>query len=511
MARFIQGEHRKQQLLFPPSIDEYVDEDNIVRVIDEYVDLLDMETLSFSHTALNDAEGRPAYHPKLLLKIYIYGYLNGIRSSRKIEREIDRNVEMMWLCSGLKPRYKTIANFRKENPEALKKVFKEFVLLTRELNLITGELVAIDGAFLRANASKNQLISQKTLLKDTKAIDQSIEAYLSSLTFADNTEAKQGATKPPLVEKDPLFKKQVRKARLKEALAFLEENNLTQYNKTDPDAKLMVKPAHNLMAYNVQIAVDDSFKFIVATDTSSVGNDTNQLHTMATQAKEITQNDAMVAVADAGYYNVIQIKQCQENNLEVVVPVPNRNKAKKEKGVFTKEDFVYDKERDYYLCPNHQILKRTPTPQKRQNRVNYTYRSTNSHCKVCPLRDKCLPEKTSYKSIYRWEHEDVIEHHHQKMQTPEAKKLISKRGAIVEHPFGTTKRTLGWDHFLVRGREKVSGENALVMFVYNFRRMFNLIGAQLFRKLILAIKSSLSHHIFTLLALFYGKNGGLLP
>lgn len=299
------GEHRKQQMFFPPSIDEYVSEDNPVRAIEDYVELLNMVELGFTKAALNSSDGQPAYHPKLLLKIYIYGYLNKVRSSRKLEAEIKRNVEMMWLCAGLKPSYKTIADFRKENSKALKKVFREFVLLCRELELISGETVAVDGAFLRANASKNQLIMKKSAQRDLKAIDEKIDEYLKALSFADKEEKKEKNLKPPI---NQLSKMKKRKAKLDKDLALLEELGVTQYNRTDPDAKVMVKPAHNLMAYNVQIAVDDKFKFIVATDVSSEGNDSHQLHNMALKTKEIINNENTTIVGDAGYYEANEIK-----------------------------------------------------------------------------------------------------------------------------------------------------------------------------------------------------------
>ena len=244
-----QGENRKQQLLFPPSIDDYVSKDNPVRAIEDYVELLDMVALGFTKSALNSTDGQPAYHPKLLLKIYIYGYLNKIRSSRKLEQEIKRNIEMMWLCAGLTPSYKTISDFRKENAKPLKKVFREFVLLCKELELITGEIVAVDGAFLKANASKNQLITKKTIEKDLKEVDEKIDKYLKTMEFEDSQAKRDKNLKPPV---ETLSKMKKRKDKLDKDLALLEEMGVTQYNRTDPDAKLMVKPAHNLMAYNSQ-------------------------------------------------------------------------------------------------------------------------------------------------------------------------------------------------------------------------------------------------------------------
>ena len=481
------GENRKQQMLFPPSIDEYVSEDNSVRAIEDYVELLDMVKLGFTNSALNSADGRPAYHPKVLLKIYIYGYLNKIRSSRKLEQEITRNVEMMWLCSGLKPSYKTISNFRKDNSKALKQVFREFTLLCKELDLITGELVAVDGGFLRANASKNQLVMKKSVLKDLKKINEKIDNYLEKMEFADKEEKREKDLKPLSTNSLPKIIK--RKEKLDKDLALLEKMGLTQYNRTDPDAKVMVKPAHNLMAYNSQIVVDNKFKFIVATDVSSKAPDHNKLHKMATQTREVLENENMIVLADGGYYNAQEIDKCKKDNIEVIVSIPNKEKQQKDKGYYLHSDFIYDKESDSFTCPNQQILSKSNSVITKENGTkNYIYRAGNKTCKACPLRDNCIPQKTAYKRVSRSEYADIVIEYKEKMKTDRAKALIKKRGSIVEHPFGTIKQHLGWSHFLVRGIEKVSGENALIMFSYNFRRLLNLIGIALFRKLIIAIK-----------------------
>jgi transposase len=480
------GENRKQQILFPASIDEYVSEDNQVRAIEDYVELLNMVKLGFTKSALNSSDGQPAYHPKLLLKIYIYGYINKIRSSRKLETEITRNVEMLWLCAGLKPSYKTIANFRKDNSKALKQVFREFTILCKELDLIAGELVAVDGAFLRANASKNQLIMKKSVIKDLKAINERIDAYLTKMEFADSQEKKEKALAP--LPTNNLQKMKIRKEKLDKDLALLEEMNLTQYNRTDPDAKLMIKPAHNLMAYNSQIVVDDKFKFIVATEVSSDNNDFGKLHLMATKTKEITNNDITI-VADTGYYSAKEIAKCQEDNINPVVATPNTEKQQKDKGYYLHSDFIYNKSSDSYICPNKQNLtKSTVIITKENGTKNYVYRAGSKICNTCPVRDNCIPKKTACKRVSRSEYADIVIKFKEKMKTKKSKEIIKKRGSIVEHPFGTIKRHLGWDHFLVRGIEKVSGENALIMFSYNFRRLLNLIGIALFRKLIIAIK-----------------------
>jgi len=481
-----QSLNRKQQQFFPPSLDEYVNSDNQVRAIEDYVELLDMVALDFTKASLLSKDGQPAYHPKLLLKIYIYGYLNKIRSSRKLENEIKRNVEMMWLCGGLTPSYKTIADFRKENAKPLKKVFREFVLLCKELELITGELVAVDGAFLRANASKNQLITKRTVVADLKEIDKKIDTYLEKMIFADNEEKKEKHLTLPI---NKFSNMKSRKAKLDKELALLEEKGLTQYNRTDPDAKLMVKPAHNLMAYNAQIVVDDTFKFIVTTEVSSDNNDYGKLYNMAKEVKEITQSKEIIILADTGYYSALEIEKCQRENIDAIVAIPNTQKAQKDRGYYAHSDFMYDKERDCFICPNQQKLTKSNTVITKKNGTkSYVYRAGSKICNACSLRDKCIPKKTACKRVSRIEYNNIVTQHTEKMNTTRAKKLIKKRGAMVEHPFGTIKQTLGWSHFLVRGLEKVSGENALIMFTYNFRRLLNLIGIALFRKLILALK-----------------------
>jgi len=263
---------------------------------------------------------------------------------------------------------------------------------------------------------------------------------------------------------------------------------VTQYNRTDPDAKVMVKPAHNLMAYNTQIVVDDKYKFIVATDVSSQSQDNDKLYNMANQAKEITQNENIEVVGDGGYYSSKEIYKCKEANIEIIVSIPNKEKQQQDRGFYTQNDFIYDKDQDLFICPNQQQLTKTNSIVYKSTGKRYIYRAGSKMCKSCSLRDNCIPSKTPYKTISISEYNIAVKEHQKKMKTNRAKKIIKKRSSIVEHPFGTIKQTLGWSHFLVRGKEKVSGENALIMFTYNFRRLLNLIGITLFRKLLKAIK-----------------------
>jgi len=476
------GKNRNQQLMFPPSLDEYIDSDNSVRAIDDYIKHLDFDKLNFQDTRKsNRVDGQKAYSPKLLMKIYLYGYLNKIRSSRMLERECKRNIELMWLTSGLTPTYHTISDFRKNNPKALRKTFKHFVLLCKNLSLIGDGLKAVDGAFLRANASKNKLLMKKTIQKDLVIIDGKIEAYLQILDSSDKEiQPSNLADKLP---KD-IDKLKSRQQKLLDDLALLEILKKKQHNLTDPDASLMKKPAHNLMAYNTQITVDEKFKLIVATDVSSKGNDLEQLHKMSKQTKENLNVKELDIVADVGYFSAKELKKCVDDNIKITVPEGNKNQGQKNKGKYTRDTFKYDSQSDCYICPNNKSLKKTKSQQIKQNKLYYKYAATNLICKGCQLREKCLSSIASYKVIYRWEHEVVIEQHRKKMMLEESKEIVKKRGSIVEHPFGTIKRMLGWDHYLVRGKEKVSGENALIMFTYNFKRVLNILGVDIFRKMI---------------------------
>ncbi len=250
----------------------------------------------------------------------------------------------------------------------------------------------------------------------------------------------------------------------------------------------MVKPAHNLMAYNSQICVDDKFKFIVATDVTSSGTDKQELHHMAMQTKEVISSPDLVILADKGYYSAAEIKKCVDDDIKTLVPAIRTGQELINKGKFTKDKFIYDKVQDAYVCPNHKLISRTKSINKSYARIMHMYRSSQTDCNACSIRNKCLGEKTKTKQTQRWEHQEVLDTYNQNLETPEAKALMKKRGSIVEHPFGTIKRNLGWDHFLVRSKKKVQGENALIMFTYNFKRLLNLIGIILFKKLIIALK-----------------------
>jgi len=250
----------------------------------------------------------------------------------------------------------------------------------------------------------------------------------------------------------------------------------------------MVKPAHNLMAYNAQICVDNKFKFIVATDVTSSGTDKQELHHMAMQTKEVITNPDLIILADKGYYSAAEIKKCVNDGIKTLVPYAQTGQQQKNAGKFTKDKFVYNAEKDCYICPNNEEIPKSISSNVRNGRLMFIYRPKISTCTACPIKNKCLGKTTRYKQIQRWEEQELLDKYYKNLKTPEAKALMKKRGSIVEHPFGTIKRNLGWDHFLVRSKKKVQGENALIMFTYNFKRLLNLIGIVLFKKLIVALK-----------------------
>ncbi len=352
---------------------------------------------------------------------------------------------------------------------------------------------------MRANASKNTLIMKKTVKKDLAKIDEDIKNYMSVLETLDSKDKNISNHK---MLKEDIEKLAEKKEKMQKDLELLETLGKEQFNKTDHDATSMSKPSHNLMAYNSQIAVDHKYKFIVATDISTNGHDLKELHNMATKTKEIVNNPDMIITADKGYYSTKEIKKCIEDGIETIIPPRNTAAKKKiQKSKFSKSQFTYNHIDDCHICPNNKELHKIEKQYERNGRMLDVYRISSTYCKVCPLKQNCLSDKTSNKQMYRWEHEvpqghflassgHIIDDYVEKMKTPQAKKIVKLRGSIVEHPFGTIKRTLGWDHFLVRSKKKVLGENALIMFTYNFKRLLNLIGIALFKKLCIAIKEN---------------------
>jgi transposase len=484
---FKTGESREQPSLLPPRIEDYVVPDNPVRAIESFVCALDLAKLGFRHADRGVEVGQPPYDPADLLKLYLYGYINQVRSSRRLEREACRNLELIWLLRNLKPGYRTIANFRKENWEALKAANRSFVLLVRELGLVGGTVVAIDGSFFHGDASKASIFTRKRLAEQIVKLDQEIEAYGRSLEDNDAAEAKEprkdrpggdgagdggdiGAKVTTLMAK---------RSRAQADLDRLEASGETQLSLTDPDARLLVKSGQGVVGYNVQAVIDDKHKLIVASEVVNDSSDVNQLHAMAKAATEALEAEGLQVLADTGYYSSTELKACEDDGIVAYVPPPEGNGQIEKQGRFSLKHFSYDEAADAYRCPAGKLLR--PMKGRWQNtsgRIEIRYASRKAVCGTCQLRPRCLTPKAPYRTIGRWEHEDVLERHRARMQG--ADELMRRRSALVEHPFGTLKCRAGYRHFLVRGFNKVRGEWSLMALCYNFTRVLNILGFERF-------------------------------
>ncbi len=488
---FKTGESRDQVSLLPPRVEDYVGRENAVRAIESFVSALDLAKLGFRHADRGAEEmGQPPYDPADLLKLYLYGYTNQIRSSRRLEREACRNLELIWLLKSLRPGYRTIANFRKDNWQALKAVNRGFVLLIRELGLVDGSVIAIDGSFFHGDASKASIFTRKRLKDQIARLNLEIEAYGKALEDNDVAEAREARNDrsdgPSLGGETnggdigaKVAALMAKRTRAQGDLDRLESSGDTQLSQTDPDARLLVKSGQGVAGYNVQIAVDDKHKLIVASEVVNDSSDVGQLHAMAMAAKDALDAEMLQALADEGYYNSAELKACEDDGICAYVPVPEGNGRLEKEGRFGLKDFTYDGAADAYTCPAGEALR--PMKGRWRNtsgRLEIRYVSRKSVCKVCALRVSCLTQKAPQRIILRWEHEDVLERHRARMQG--ASDLMRRRSSIVEHPFGTIKCRAGYHHFLVRGFNKVRGEWSLMALCYNFTRVLNILGFERF-------------------------------
>ena len=465
---YISGSDRSQTVMFPPLVDDYVSNDNPVRFIEAYVENLDLSELGFTHS-VPKLTGRPSYAPSDLLKLYIYGYLKKIRSSRQLAQLTQLNVEVFWLLKKLNPDFRTIADFRKDNIVGIKKVCQEFTLLCKRLNLFGGELVAVDGSKFCAVNHNSKVLSAKDITILIKQIDENIEEYFINLEKHDTTEEPIEQTNTDELNAAILKLKDHRESlsRLQESL---KESGETQIAITDPDCKKMRTGHQGIdMCYNVQISVDSKHKLIVAHDVTSDSNDLNQLATMAEQSKGILEVETLELTADKGYFNEEQIAQCEVNNIKCYIPVPD-NSRNKSKGLFTYKDFIYDEKSDLYDCPGKEKLLPTIEVTK-HGKPTVIYRT--KACKTCKLKSKCTTSKEG-RRIYRNNYKEIIEAMQKRMK--ENPSVGQQRKSIVEHPFGTLKHTMGHSYFLMKGKEKVSAEMSMSVLIYNMKRVMNIIG-----------------------------------
>jgi transposase/IS5 family transposase len=475
------GYDRQQGMLLPPRLEEYVAENNPVRAIDAYVETLDMAQLGFTKTRGGVTAGQPPYAPAMLLKLYLWGYLNRVRSSRRLEKETYRNLEVIWLLQGLHPCYRTIADFRKENAQALKAVYTDFLLVCRELELFGGELVGIDSVFLEGDASKASIYTKKRLEKLLACIEAEIAEYLHVLDRGDAQEFEMRGDDGDGALAEKLVQLQTRQQEYHTMVETLKDSDDTQVSRTDRDARLLTKKTDKgpTAGYNVQCAVDSKHKLIVAGEVVNDGNDTQQLAPMAIQAKENLGVETLRATADASYYTQQGVKACEDAGITPYVAIPDKNTVTRAQGRFERTDFSYEAETDTYRCPAGTSLVYTTTQQKNGKQMR-RYISASDQCAVCPFKAQCLPGKTPYRQLYRWEHEAVVDRHRHRM-AEEGCEYMRQRAGLVEHPFGTLKIWCGWTHFLVRGLDKVRGEMHLLLTCYNFKRVLNIIGPDAFR------------------------------
>ena len=477
--RYQEVQSRSQPMLLPPCLDDYVSEHNAVRAIDAFVGTLDLQALGFKHADATSGAGQPAFDPAVLLKLYLYGYQHRVRSSRRLEAETRRNLEVIWLCQSASPSYKTIADFRRHNSAALQAANREFVLLCRELSLLGGRRVALDGTYLKAAANVDSFHTKGTLDRQLKRLDERIAAYQRQLDEADagSEECADGAEDPELAAKiEALVERQREKKALQERL---QESGESQLSEVDADARLLSKYGTTVGGYNCQIAVDDKHKMIVAEAVVQDGNDAKQLEPMMTKACEATGNGQLIGLADASYCSGAQLKSCEAKGIEVYLPIPKQATGKGNGGRFGSDDFRYDAKDDTYVCPAGKRLDRRG--KTRNNGKSYLiYRSPVAVCRACPLWDRCVPKSGGGRALARWEHQDVMDRHRKKMSG--AGPLMRERNLLAEHQFGTIKRWAGMDHFLMRGLGNCRGEFSLMTLSYNFKRMMNELGGAAFTK-----------------------------
>lgn len=463
----IAGTDRTQAVLLPEVLDDYVGSNNPVRFLDAFVAQLDLAALGFQR-AVPAETGRPGYDPGDLLRLYLYGYLHRIRSSRRLEQETHRNVELMWLLRRLTPDFKTIADFRRDHPEALKRVGREFVLLCRQLELFGGELLAIDGSKFRAVNARDRSYTPARLATLQRDIDRTIARYLRELERQDEAEAgTEGPSTDTLREKiAALQQRRVRYETLQQELAASGE---TARSLTDPDSRPMMSGGRIEVCYNVQTAVDAKHKLVVAQDVTNAAGDRDQLSPMAAAAQDILPDATPVVVADQGYYHGAEIKTCLDAGITPLVPRPLTS-ANEARGLFTKDDFVYDRAADAYRCPAGQMLTYRTTTLELERRIK-NYRTPA--CGRCALRPRCTRNRDGRK-ITRWVDEHLLEDMAAHLRR--APQLFARRKALAEHPFGTMKRGMDQGYFLLKGLRKVRGEFSLTVLAYNLKRVLHLVG-----------------------------------
>jgi transposase len=479
MKRFIEGTDRSQSTLFPESLDDWIEEDNPVRVIDVFVNELGLGGLGFGGVA-PEITGRPSYHPSVLLKLYIYGYLNRVQSSRRLEREAGRNVEVMWLTCRLVPDHKTIADFRKDCGSAIQRVCVQFVELCRQMDLLTTTSVAIDGSKFKAVNTRDKNFTRGKVERRRAQLEESVARYLAQLDTADRQEPSEELAAKTAHLREKLVKLEGEMLRLVAMEKSMLASPDQQISLTDPDSRSMATSGRGsgVVGYNVQVAVDTDHHLIIAHEVTNTGSDRAQLANIASRAKDAIGVDKLEAVADRGYYSGEEILACHKAGIAVTLPKPMTS-GLEARGRFGKQDFVYLGDEDVYRCPAGEKLSYHYTNEEDGQRLRRYW--TNA-CRDCALKAHCTTGKE--RRITRWEHEHVLEAVQSRLdRNPQA---MRQRRETVEHPFGTLKMRMGATHFLMKRLPKVATEMALHVLAYNLTRVMNIMGC---RRLVAAMRA----------------------
>ncbi len=469
MKRFIEGVGRDQGTLFPERLEDWIAEDNPVRVIDVFVDELDLGELGFVRAA-PEATGRPGYHPSVLLKLYIYGYLNRVQSSRRLEREAGRNVEVMWLTGRLVPDHKTIADFRKDNGCAIRKVCAQFVSLCRQLGLFADAAVAIDGSKFKAVNNRDRNFTRAKMQRRMAQIEESVARYLHQLDSADRQEPSDALARKTERLKEKIVRLKQEMQRLEDLNAQMLDTPDQQISLTDPDARSMATSGRGsgVVGYNVQASADTTHHLIAAHKVTNVGNDRSQLAHMAKKTKAALQTDTLDVAADRGYFNSPEILACDKAGITVTLPKPLTS-GSRAKGMFTKQDFRYQKEDDVYICPAGECLTYRYASEEKGLTL---HRYWTNACRDCAIKHRCTTGKE--RRISRWEFEHLLEQVQARLDAHPEK--MRQRRETVEHPFGTIKMWMGATHFLMKTLKNVRTEMALHVLAYNLKRVINILG-----------------------------------
>jgi transposase len=471
MRRFVEGADRSQSTLFPECLEDWIGEDNPVRVIDVFVDDLDLAELGFSGVD-PAATGRPSYHPSVLVKLYIYGYLNRVQSSRRLEREAGRNVEVMWLTGRLAPDHKTIADFRKDNGRAIRRVCARFVALCRTLGLFTAASVAIDGSKFKAVNNRDKNFTRAKMERRLAQVEESVARYLQQLDSADREERSLATTTKTARLKEKIAKLKEEMQRLQALEARMLAGPDQQISLTDPDARSMATSGRGsgVVGYNVQVAVDTEHHLIITHEVTNVGTDRSQLAHVAQETKATLETKSLDVVADRGYFSGEEILACEQAGITVTLPKPMTSNAKAE-GRFGKQDFRYLAGEDVYICPAGERLTYHFTNEE-NGLVLHRYWTTA--CQGCAIKHNCTTGKQ--RRITRWEHEHILDAVQRRLD--EHPEKMRQRRETVEHPFGTIKTRMGATHFLMKTLPRVAGEMALHVLAYNLTRVMNIMGVQ---------------------------------